>query len=75
MNEDNVKITKSQLARESARLIGCPFCGGKAVFLMDKSEHLIIEHLPDAGVCCPARYSQVCDTFDMGLIWWNKREI
>lgn len=69
-----MKITKEELAKESTTLVPCPFCGGKAVFLSDKTEHLILEHLPEAGVACPARYSQVCDTFDIGRAWWNTRK-
>ena len=64
---------KEQLKKESELLNLCPFCKGKAEFTTDKSHNLIIQHLPELGVICPARFYQVCDTFEMGRSWWNKR--
>ena len=69
-----MKFTKEQLSNESSKLWSCPFCGGMAEFTTNKSEQLMIEHLPDAGVCCPTRYFQVCDTFEIGYSWWNSRK-
>jgi hypothetical protein len=66
-------INKETLEKESATLLVCPFCGGKAVFATNKSEQILIQHFPDAGVTCPARYDQYCDSFDQGRLFWNKR--
>ena len=64
---------KETLKKETATLPPCPFCGGLGEFIADKTGHLNIRHLPEAGVCCPARFEQVCDTFEMGRQWWNQR--
>lgn len=64
---------KETLKKETATLYKCPFCNGNAEFIADKSGFLNIRHLPEAGICCPARFEQVCDTFEMGRKWWNQR--
>ena len=54
----------------------CPFChGGETKFLENPSspQFLMIVHLPDKGVNCPARYEQVCDSIEQGAAWWNDR--
>lgn len=66
-------LTEELLKEESKSLAPCPFCGGKARFITNKSKQIILEHLPDAGVVCPARYYQYCDTFDQGKLFWNTR--
>jgi hypothetical protein len=68
-----MSLSQEQIKVASDALVPCPFCGGKADFLVEKSGHLVIRHLPEAGVCCPARYYQVCDDFEMGKEWWNYR--
>jgi len=62
---------------ESKTLTPCSFCGGKAEFYVSKNERapLHIRHLPDSGVCCPARFDQYCDNFEQGKSWWNKRSL
>ena len=67
------KITKEKLLGHSELLYACPFCGGSAEFITNKSNQLIIQHIPSAGVCCPARYEQYCETFVQGMGWWNER--
>jgi len=67
------KITKEELLKESATLHDCPFCGGKAEFVTNKSNQIIIQHLPAAGVVCPARYEQYTDSYEIGRLWWNTR--
>jgi len=65
---------KENLKKESQDLIPCPFCGGNAEFVfIEKSKWLMIRHLPKSGVNCPARFEQICDTFEMGKNWWNTR--
>jgi hypothetical protein len=58
---------------QSESLQPCPFCGGEAKFVTDKSKHIVLQHFPEAGVCCPARYDQFCDSFEQGKEWWNTR--
>jgi len=67
------KIPEDVLKKESTILLPCPFCNGKAEFITNKSHQIIIQHLPEAGVCCPARYYQYCESFDQGRFFWNKR--
>lgn len=59
--------------RESKCLLPCPFCGGKAQFVFSKSGFILLEHFPSLGVVCMACCSQVCDNFEIGKEWWNKR--
>jgi DNA-directed RNA polymerase subunit RPC12/RpoP len=59
--------------KKTEELNACPFCGGKAVFSINKSKQIMIQHYPEAGVCCPARYDQYCDNFEQGKKWWNTR--
>jgi len=67
-------ITKEQLKKESVSLLLCPFCSGKAEFsFMNDGVRLHIHHYPEAGVNCPARFDQYCETFDQGRKWWNTR--
>lgn len=68
-----MKYTKEELAKRSEFLYDCAFCGGKAEFATNKSEQLLIRHFPELGVNCPARFEQYCDSFEQGVIWWNKR--
>jgi len=63
--------TKEQLEAESKTLMRCPFCSGKAEFVTNKSEQIILQHRPELGVICPTRYEAYCDTFDMGRSFWN----
>ena len=53
----------------------CPFChSGETLFLKsDSHKYLMIVHWPLKGVNCPARMEQVCDTQEMGGLWWNDR--
>lgn len=57
----------------SAELEPCPFCSGKANFIINKSGQIILQHQPESGVMCPARYEGYCDTFSQGIRWWNSR--
>jgi hypothetical protein len=68
-------MDKETIKAESATLLLCPFCGGKAEFYVSKNEKapLCIRHLPESGVNCPVRYDQHCDTFEQGRRWWNGR--
>lgn len=66
-------MNKEILEKESATLNACLFCGGKAEFVTNKSGQIIIQHHPESGIICPARYEQYCDSFDIGREWWNKR--
>jgi len=68
-------MNKEQIKLESSTLNTCPFCGGKAEFHTSKNDKapLHIHHFPDAGVNCPARFDQYCDSFEQGREWWNKR--
>ena len=68
-----MKLNKETLDKESATLLPCPFCGGKAEFITNKSEQIVIQHHPNSGICCPARYEQYCDDFEQGRFFWNKR--
>jgi hypothetical protein len=67
-------IDKEQLKEQSACLSDCPFCGGKAEFATNKSEQILIRHFPEAGVNCPARFDQYCESFAQGRRWWNTRQ-
>jgi len=69
------KYTKEHLAKESETLKKCPFCMGECKFITNKSDQIIIQHFPELGVICPVRYEQICESFDQGRLWWNKREI
>ena len=73
LESSTAKITKEELIKESYTLHDCPFCGGKAEFITNKSNQIIIQHLPESGVNCPARYEQYTDSFDIGRLWWNTR--
>jgi len=64
---------KEQLKKESQTLSQCPFCGGKAEFVTNKSKQIILQHQPELGVICPARYEAYCDSFDQGREFWNTR--
>jgi len=68
-------MNKEELNKESATLIPCPFCSGKAEFHMSKNNKapLHIHHYPEPGMVCPARMDQVCDSFEQGRRWWNTR--
>jgi hypothetical protein len=66
---------KVDFKKESESLIPCPFCNGKAEFVTNKSKQIIIQHHPESGVCCPARYEQYCDSFEQGRKWWNTRKV
>ena len=68
-----MKLDKETLKAESATLMMCPFCGGTAEFVTNKSKQIIVQHHPDSGICCPARYEQYCDSFEQGRGWWNGR--
>jgi len=68
------KIPDEVLKAETKTLLPCPFCKGSAVFATNKSHQIMIQHFPDAGVCCPARYDQYCDSFDQGRFFWNTRQ-
>lgn len=65
--------SEQQLIEESKTLEQCPFCACVAKFSTNKSENLLLEHFPDSGVNCPARCSQICDSFDDGKRLWNTR--
>ena len=65
--------SKEELKKESETLDSCPFCGGYAEFVTNKSEQIMIQHHPESGINCPARYEQYCDSFDQGRNWWNNR--
>ena len=69
-----MEVSQDLLRYESTKLKPCPFCGQTAEFVTNKSGQLLIEHLPEAGVICPARYSQVCDNVEIGSSWWNTRK-
>lgn len=71
--ESKAKYSKEILAKESATLRSCPFCGGECKFITNRSEQIIIQHFPDSGVICPVRYEQYCESFDQGRLWWNIR--
>jgi hypothetical protein len=64
-----------QVVPSTVKLELCPFCGGEAHFVTNPKNpgQLRIVHWPAAGVTCPARYDQVCDTQEQGAAWWNKR--
>ena len=75
LEKSTTPITKEDLENNSKLLYDCPFCGGKAEFVTNKSKQIIIQHFPESGVCCPARYEQYCETFAQGMDWWNTRTI
>ena len=68
-------MTNEEIKKESETLRNCPFCGGKAGFRLTKNDKapLHIFHYPKAGVNCPARFDQYCDSFEQGRKWWNTR--
>ena len=68
---EEIKTLKEECKRQSENLPLCPFCKGKAEFVVSQSGQLMIQHLPLAGVICPARYQQYCDTFEQGMGWWR----
>lgn len=70
---NNTNIIENLCKDFSYKLEKCPFCGGLAHFSKNKSEQLIINHYPESGVNCPARFEQFCDSFEQGIKWWNTR--
>lgn len=75
-------ITKNEInnalwEEKNKRLLPCPFCGGKTEFHETKNEKapLNIRHIPEAGVNCPVRFDQFCESFDQGEKWWNRRSV
>jgi len=73
-------ITKKEITAElweekNKRLFRCPFCGGETKFYESKNEKtpLNIKHIPEAGVNCPVRFDQFCESFEQGEKWWNNR--
>lgn len=69
MNEETIK---EQFKKETETLEICPFCGGDAEFVTNKSKQIMLQHHPKAGVICPARCECYCDTFDFGRKLWNQ---
>ena len=66
-------MDKEILKLASDELLPCPFCGGTAVFYQDREGRLHIQHQPEGGVNCCARYDQYCDDVEQGRRWWNTR--
>lgn len=58
--------------KESALLLLCPFCGGTAEFIFNKSNQILLQHFPKSGVNCPARCEMFCETFSFGREIWNR---
>lgn len=66
-------ISLEELKKHSDMLHDCPYCSGKAWFATNKSDQIVLTHFPSSGVICPARYEQICESFEIGISWWNTR--
>ena len=63
----------SRIKDPGVKLEECPFCHGGDTFFAQNGHLITINHQPAAGVVCPARMEQVCDSIFQGHGWWNNR--
>ena len=75
MGEGNTGWVPLEKGEQTVKLDECPFChSGSTGFLKSRGHQmLMIAHRPAAGVVCPARYEQYCDSQDQGASFWNCR--